>query len=344
MSTKTSMKISSRKILLLLIITFTQITLATTDSQIDKIKTLHQDGSISNADVVRYIQQSDIKQSFDDKGYIEIPNIMIGEVQYQKLYKTFDEFIDLIENNAYVHTTLTTAEKNFGKTEGAKAYADAESGYHNCNKREHKLDKKIYFHYSRAYHKFIASDYAYLLTQYPVINRLFNQFEEIDNASREMLSQSINALEETNPYLKDALYGKNPDLTLTVKVTRYDTNNEFSTNVHHDRTGLTLILDNDDQPDNNFIIAPYATNFDFANLAPVEKMFDKQQKTSSALLFPGACLLRLGLNFYPTPHAVRPTTNEHRHSVIAFALVPGMFTNEMKTTVIDRKLINIHEL
>lgn len=293
----------------------------------------------SSSNFKNYIQQSNIKNEFESNGFFEVPNNIVNKDKYRLLYKTFDNFIAAVNNSALLETILIDIEKKFLDSEYSAEFAGAPSGYRNCIKKEGKKDTKIYFQYSREYHNFVKNNYKEILQQYPIVRELLDQFEIIDDGSKKLFAESIKSLERTDPYVKNAMYGDREGLTVIMKVIRYDESKDLCTSPHYDKSGLTLILDNDDKENINLITAPYMTSFDFRKLSPPNRKFDKKPLITSAILIPGACMLKLGLNIYPTPHAVRPTTVKHRHSVIAFGLVPGMNTNGIQTTIVDKTAI-----
>jgi len=146
---------------------------------------------------------------------------------------------------------------------------------------------------------------------------------KIDETSKQIFYNAINKLDQKIPNFKKIIFGKREDLTVIIKLLRYDRDGKLCTSPHYDKSALTLVLDNDDRTNNKLIIAHYMKNFEINNLKAPNRKFEGSKQYTSTLLFPGACLEKAGIQLKPTPHAVLPSEKDYRHALIAFCLILG---------------------
>lgn len=267
-------------------------------------------------------------------GYSEIKNQFISKEIYQKVYKGFDTFIKQVSAQASLKQVIDDAEKDF-----SSAYRDefcgAPTGYRDCTQKSGKKDQKIYFQFTAEFYSIVQSKYSHILSEFPFIKMFFDHLKYIDEQSKIILNDVIIELEKNIPNLEKTLFGKRKNLTVIIKVLKYERNGALCTSPHYDKSALTLGLHNSDEQD-RFIIGPSMEEFDVTRLSVPKRQFEKGANATSTLLFPGACLKKIGLNLNPAPHAVLPATTNCRYACIAFCLVPHLDTSDIQTTILDK--------
>lgn len=277
-----------------------------------------------------------IHQSIIEKGFFEMLNRAHTKAFYSETYDLYDQFIDQISKDEELSELIQRAESKFVASENQNYFKGAPTGYRDCNQKFGKKDQKIYFQFCEEYYSLLKKSEGDLLKKYPVVSAFFDKLLHIDQHSKLLLTECIDNLETSVKDIGKTLFGCRSSLTVIIRILRYNGNELLCTSPHYDKSGLTLTLDNDDKvEDEKVLIGPYMEDFDFQKLRIAKRKFNNKNATSG-LLFPGACLAKLGLNLNPTPHAVLPARRRFRHSLIAFCLVPGMETQDIATTIVNK--------
>lgn len=271
-------------------------------------------------------------------GFVEIKNTHATKYDYNGIYRDFEQVILEAQMDEEFADALIALEEAFQNTNYKKIFCGAPAGYRNCTAEPRKHDNKKYFQFSAEYHDFVRKNHEHVLDAYPILKTFFDKLKHIDSSSKLLFKDIIESLRETHPAVVTAMYGDRRDLTVIIKVLSYDTClTELSTSPHYDKSGLTIILDNDDKVNDRLVLSSYQEKFDFEKLRAPERKFDDNNNYTSALFILGSLLQQQGIDLKPTPHAVLPSQSEHkRHSIIAFALLPNIDTTGVQTMIIDK--------
>lgn len=282
------------------------------------------------------VQRQDVYHDILTTGYHHVKMPDFSKTDYQKIYNCFNYLISLISKERSVEQAIIDSEEDFKKLYRG-IFCGAPSGYRDCNKISGKRDQKEYFQYSNEYHKLFKKKYNSILEKFSFFNLFLEYLEQIDKKSKEVLNTAINDLESNVPGLKKVLFENRRELTVIIKVLRYHGNNTLCTSPHYDKSGLTVVLDNNDVENDRFIIGPHMEQFDSSKLIPTTQPRNNLNSDSTfGFLFPGACLRKAGLPFDPIPHAVLPAKTPFRYSIIAFCLVPNLDTSDIETVIINK--------
>lgn len=290
-----------------------------------------------HATIMEPIRDYAVYESIVSKGFFEAKNQYLTRRFYNETYKAFDEFIHLMERDERLNSFILNLEREFADTENKQIFCSAPAGYRDRTKREDGKDKKVYLHFCQEYFNFVQERYSQWLEAYPVMKDFFGKLEYICKVAKFILAKSIDELEWDVSGLREIIYGGRQTLTVMLRIIRYNGGSDLCTSPHYDKSGLTLVLDNDDVVNNKVILGPYMDKekFNFSKLAAPVRQYqgDKETDGTSTLVFPGACLSQMGLALYPTPHAVLPSSG-FRHSLIAFCLIPNIDAKHIETTIV----------
>ncbi|MBY0264148.1 MAG: NUDIX hydrolase [Holosporales bacterium] len=244
------------------------------------------------------------------------------------------------KTDAAFSQTLVDLEESFLNTEYKKIFCGAPAGcYRDCTAEDRKHDNKKYFQFSQEYADFVRTTHKGVLEAYPLLADFFTKVEAVDAGAKRLFKELLTPLQTTHPDLVQAMYkGRGEQLTVITKVLSYDpSTEELGTSPHYDKSGVTIILDNDDQVNDRLVVGPHHQPFDFSKLKAPQRQFDGNGTYSSALFIAGSLLRHQGIAIDPTPHAVLPVKSQHnRHSLIAFALLPYIDMNGPPTTITDK--------
>ncbi len=283
----------------------------------------------------QHSQTPDIYQSILENGYCEIENPYVSKKYYKKFYNCFNNLIELIAKDNAFAKTVAEIEQDFLALY-SNVFCGAPMGYRDCTQKLTKKDQKIYFQYSSEYYSLIQERYPSILNKFDFFKIFLNHLDYVDKKAKIILNEAINSLDTSVPNLKKSLFSERKELTVIIKILRYVGNEKLCTSPHYDKSGLTLVLDNNDVVNDRLILGSYMDPFDASNLVAPKRQFDKQESTTSSLLFPGACLKKINLPLNPTPHAALPARTPFRYSIIAFCLVPNINTTDVQTTIVDK--------
>lgn len=285
-------------------------------------------------------RQCNMYNNILETGYYEFQNNYFTKLYYRRLYNYFDNFIELISKIPSFEEKVNDFEVKFLEIY-REPFCGTPTGFRDCSKKLNKKDQKIYFQFCTEYYSLIKRDEKAraLLDEFVFLKIFLNYLDMISNKSKILLNESIDTLERDVPGLRKTLMGDRKELTVVIRLLRYyGGSDKLCTSPHFDKSGLTLLLDNNDPVDaEKFIIGPYRDQFDPNQLSKPKRQFIGNKNYSSTLLFPGACLKLGNLPMNPVPHAALPAPAQHRYSLIAFCLVPNINTTVIQTTVFDKE-------
>jgi len=271
-------------------------------------------------------------ENLQQMGFLEIENVDLLRRDYTGLYREYDNFIDLIDTDKEFFSALSRSEKEFViDVDNCVRYCAAPPSYRNPNLHSKKINNRIYFQYIKEHYDLIKQDYPDVLQK---SGCFLNHLTLVDQISKKYFATIIASLESRCPGITKIFYGNNKELTVVTKIVRYQKTQDWHEKPHFDKSGLTIIWDNDDNHQ-SLMLCKDTKNPTRAGLELPTRLFAESINSTSALLIGGLCLKALSYDIKPTLHYVGPIKNEYRHSVISFLLVPGIDTSAMQTEFIE---------
>jgi hypothetical protein len=181
------------------------------------------------------------------EGYIEIKNPYVTKSFFRDIYSDFEGMIHQANQDPVFRKALVTLEESFRASSYQKIFCGAPAGYRDRGKKAEK-DKKQYFQFSREYYALVKEKHSDILERYPLLKDFFDKLAFVDYASKMMFKRIMHRFSKRHQTLSSVMYGQRSDLTVLIKVLAYDgASQESGTSPHYDKSGLSLILDNDDQ-------------------------------------------------------------------------------------------------
>lgn len=278
-----------------------------------------------------------ISKTWKDSGYLELKNTYLTLPFYTNLYKSFDLFIKELKNKPDLQIQLSEAEKKFRASANGKFFCSVPLGAKDRTHCEEK-DNKYYFQFTQKYYQALKMNCPKLFLQHPILNVFLNELQTAQQACERMFDQILDHLRGQDTVLDERMR-KEGKLAVVLKILTYYGKDNSGTSPHYDKSGLTLILDNDDQGPESLVLSPYRAQFESSKLSPVTRLYQKNTRQSSAILLPGALLKHLGSSIMPTPHAVRSFQKNVRHAMIAFALTPNTDVSTVSSQIIHKRLV-----
>src|SRR5581483_9817476 len=126
-------------------------------------------------------------------------------------------------------------------------------GFRDCTQKKGKKDQKIYFQFSQEYYNLVNKKYSYVLEEYGFFKLFLEYLHNIDIKAKMLLNSAIGCLNNDFSNLGKVLYKGRNELTVILKIIKYYGNGELCTPPHYDKSGLTLVLDNNDMVNDRFI-------------------------------------------------------------------------------------------
>jgi hypothetical protein len=278
-----------------------------------------------------------IPKMWKDSGYLEIKNTYLTLPFYTKLYEAFDLFIEELKQNPSLQLQLSQAEQSFRASDAGKFFCSVPLGAKDRTQCAEK-DNKYYFQFTQKYGHMLKKTLPDLFLQHPILNKFFGKLQTVHQSCEHMFDQILDHMHGQDSVL-DKVMRKEGKLAIVLKVLTYYGENNSGTSPHYDKSGLTLILDNDDEGPESFVLCPYRDQFESFKLAPVTRSYQKNTFQSSAVLIPGTLLKHLGSQIMPTPHAVKSFQKTVRHALIAFALTPDTDVSGVSSQIIHKRLV-----
>jgi len=279
-----------------------------------------------------YIIASDLTyEQLRMNGHVEIENRSFLRCDYTDLYQQYDVFIDDVHSDNALFDTLTISEKQFVSIPyNSIRYCAAPPSFRDPSLHSKKINNRIYFQYIKEHFDLIKSDYLQLISRYPNTTKFLAALNDIDGMAKKHFAKILEAFEFHCPGIQKTFYGNNSDLTVVTKIVRYKQTENWHEKPHFDKSGLTLIWDNDDNHQSLMICdSPLQPTKNSLRL-PERKYADLPHATS-ALLIAGLCIKHIDSSIQPTLHYVGPIKQEYRHSIISFLLIPNIDTSTMKS-------------
>jgi hypothetical protein len=278
-----------------------------------------------------------IPKMWKNSGYLEVKNTYLTLPFYTKLYEAFDLFIEEFKQNIYLQLQLSQAEQNFRASDVGKFFCSVPLGAKDRTQYGEK-DSRYYFQFTQKYAHMLKKTLPNLFLQNPILNDFFDKLEIVHQSCEHMFDQILHHLHGQDSVLDKAMR-KEEKMAIVLKIVTYYGENNSGSLPHYDKSGLTLILDNDDEGPESFVFCPYRAQFESSKLAPVTRLYQKNTFQSSAVLIPGTLLKHLGSQIMPTPHAVRSFQKTVRHALIAFALTLDTDVSGVSSQIIHKRSV-----
>jgi hypothetical protein len=278
-----------------------------------------------------------IPKMWKDSGYLEVKNTYLTLPFYTKLYEAFDLFIEELKQNSALQLQLSQAEQKFRASDTGKFFCSVPLGAKDRTQCAEK-DNKYYFQFTQKYGHMLKEKLPDLFLQHPILNSFFDKLQIVHESCEHMFNQILHHVHGQDHVL-DKVMRKGEKMAIVLKILTYYGENNSGTSPHYDKSGVTLILDNDDKGPESFVLCPYRAQFESSKLAPVTRLYQKNTCQSSAVLIPGTLLKHLGSEIMPTPHAVRSFQKTVRHALIAFALTPDTDVSGVSSQIIHKHLV-----
>lgn len=265
-----------------------------------------------------------------NKGFQELPNQLVLKQDYRELYKSFDDFIELMETNQEFAQKVHDLESRFLGEKAQKArYCSAPPSYRDPRHHSTKRFDKIYFQFIREHYDLVKDEFRGIAAAHKFIESM----RYLDESSKIMFKKMLPKIEERYPGFTEKVMGKHNDLTVISKIVRYHKGDtvQWGTTPHVDKSALSLILDSDDHDNDSLWLCENTTNPTIDGIKKPIRSYAHRDDCSSALVIPGAALVKAGIDLHPTVHGVAPITKPFRHAVISFLLVPDMDMSDIVT-------------
>ena len=263
-------------------------------------------------------------ENFQKKGYVELKNETFLSDFYKELYQHFENYIQLLQSNKDYSERMAQIEEEFEGRGMKTLLGSAPVGL--VDSQQSGKTKKIYIHFSRELYNLIQEKDASLL-EVKEIGNFLSALLQIYKFSDEYFSENIHQLSKDFEQLNSVMYGNRSDLSIIVKVVRYNQSSEVASHPHFDFSGFSLLMDNSEISNTNknnetLVIAPFSSTLTWQDLTPPKRDFSNQRGYSSTLFIPGLGLNLKGIPIAPTPHAVK-SQEKTRYAVIVFAMIPN---------------------
>lgn len=272
---------------------------------------------------------SPILDDFQSQGYHEMLNEYCGQEYFTGVYSQFDSLDDFIDKHPEWAKILYEVDQEYVKSHENSLYGGPPIGYVDDTKSG--KNKKTYFHYTDDYFKLISNKHPELITGSKEFESLLKSLRDITKISEQKFAGAIKSISPTID-LSKVLYTKDKKLLILTKIVRYDPSEVAASNPHFDFSGLSFLLDNNENDGcESLLIAPYKENLATEDFFVPTRKHKKDASTSSLLLIPGLALQHLDLPIHPTPHGVLKQ-NKKRYAIIVFAMTPNtkLSYNEIK--------------
>lgn len=278
----------------------------------------------------------DIYNSLKVAGFCEIGNHLFLKKDYNELYKNFDHFINLMNNDQNFAIQVYELEKEFLSNENCKKrYCSAPPSYRDPRAHSTKRFNKIYFQFIKEHHDLIIEKHSDLFACNPDAVAFLNNMEKLDAIARELFTKIIDSLEQSRPGIKAILHGNHKELTIISKIVRYEKTEGWGTTPHRDKSCISLIWDSNDENDDSLLLCQDMENPSINKLKKPQRFFSGKNDITSTILIPGAACSKVGIDLKPTVHGVAPIQKEYRHAVISFLLVPDIDMSDIVSDFIE---------
>lgn len=264
-----------------------------------------------------FLEAESVFHEIQKTGYTEFWNTGIRAEEYTQIYRLFDQVIDLSERDEVFEGVFQAKHFCFDRSQ-LSFFNNIPLGYKDRRFEEGK-DLKSYFQYHPKFYDELLKNCSFAAQEYPLFISFLDALSHIHKRAQNAFSKTLEHMIRKDPTnLQENISEKTSTLFTLLKINVYYPSESMCTQPHYDKSALTLVLNNDDNPNRRFIISNYTCPFDFESLKIPNRRLDNQD---SALLFPGLLFSHLNLSFHlsPSPHAVS-STDKVRHSIVAFAI------------------------
>jgi hypothetical protein len=267
-------------------------------------------------------------------GFLELKNALPSQDFFDLIYATFDEFIELVESKPEFRQQLEQLFEDWQQySDNGRRYSHIPQKFVDRTQRADKANK-VYYQCFLDFVLYTEAKANFLYQQFPVLKRFHTHFKTVHFLTAQLFNNLLETLEQEHVGISEYFQETQHPMPILIKILRYNQDADFATRPHCDKSALTLILNNTDVNNENLIIAPQGTT----HISKFRKISGKGNNSlaasSSALALAGLCLRAIGYDIPPAPHAVLPAKSCHRHSMIAFLLVPYLPLDSLQTNVL----------
>jgi hypothetical protein len=259
-------------------------------------------------------------EAMKTEGYAMFDRVLPDRIWFERTYQLFDELVDGLTDES-IEDLRAGAFAWLAVGDNDSYYCGVPSSFRDRKGLSGKRDKA----YLQWCLEFARSPQFAATTagQSPAMRELSERLEELESVCSRLYMDVLREIGAEHPeYL--ALHAEDRPLPIIIKMIRYNNSPEqFATDPHFDKSALSLILNADDDE--------VRWRVGRGRNCPLSSMFTPMEYPASAeepnscVMIPGLCLELAGVELPPTPHFVMPVvTGEHRHSIVAFLLVPHL--------------------
>lgn len=263
---------------------------------------------------------STILDDFKSQGYHEMLNESCGQEYFSEVYSQLDSLSNFIDNHPEWAKVLYEIDQEYVKSHENSLYGSPPIGYVDDSKSG--KNKKTYFHFTVDYFNLINNKHPEVISDSKEFGSLLKSLRDLTKISEQKFEVAIKSIGATID-LSKVLHTEDGKLLILTKVVRYEPSEKAASNPHFDFSGLSFLLDNNENDEcESLLIAPYKENLVAEDFSMPTRKYKKDASTSSLLLIPGLALQYLDLPIHPTPHGVLKQ-NKKRYAIIVFAMTPN---------------------
>jgi len=227
---------------------------------------------------------------------------------------------------------IDNLEKEYGANEDLKKrYCSAPPSYRDSRKNLQKRFDKVYFQFMKEHYDMAFGDKKGVFEGKPKAVDFLHGMKKIDDTAKDMFIDIIEKIDVENPGFKKLIYGQHGELTVVSKIVRYNKTESWGTTPHRDKSALTLIWDSDDLNDESLSLCKDLHNPSLERLEIPQRQFSGKDNCTSTILIPGLSLQQVGIALPGTVHGVLPFTQQFRHAVISFLLIPDIDMSQIQS-------------
>lgn len=258
-------------------------------------------------------------------GFIELENKILLKKDYREIYENFDSFIGYMEEDDNFAQQIDNLEKEYGTNESLKKrYCSAPPSYRDPRKNLQKRFNKVYFQFMKEHYDMVLNDSKGIFKDKPEAIEFLHGMKKLDDTAKSMFVEIVENIDIEKPGFKKLIYGKFAELTVISKIVRYNKTESWGTTPHRDKSALTLIWDSNDLNDESLSLCKDLYNPSLKDLELPKRQYSGKDHCTSTILIPGLSLQQAGIGLPGTVHGVLPFTQQFRHAVISFLLIPNI--------------------
>lgn len=265
-----------------------------------------------------WIYPESLKESFKQRGYVEICDEQHGAKDYDALYELLDEVILFLDKQPFWKQKLYEVKERFIRSKDRAHYATDFFGLYD----ESKTRQQIAFYYSVHFHRFILDRYPEFYKARPLIcffetcYRLSKSYDLIfTEAFKDLNIESLFSLEAQKS-------------SILFKVIKY-LPSYCPTKPHYDGSVLSLLVDSTDS--SALLLSPYKSLFLVEDFHKPARKFLRKEDQNSMLFIPGSFLKTFDID--PTPHVVIQS-KKTRYAAVCFSMSPYICSSNIQNTAL----------